>query len=1454
MKRKRRFSKKRIRGSITILLIIILIPSILLSGIIVDTSRVNIGKAAIASAGDLAMSTALSKYDTIVKDVYGLFAMSQNMTDDERTAMIRSYFERTLVSYGVVDEAGAGDYLNTLLGDFKNLMGGVPNGDIVNLLGMEIPTNDDFKVITPKESSLANPGVMRKQIVDYMKFRGPINFGLSIFDVANSFKTIDKQSEVVEKQVEAQESMQDVVNGCRVTIKGIREYDDLLKDIRTGGRMVAGREKYGDDKDPVQVEDYRLQILKYRTGEYEVPGVGKFTWDNNYKHINKLIMCFLLKAPKTDGMYLTGQIKKSTNEYFVTDEGINTKDSGVSASASTSSDEGTARSDFYAQYNKFNSGLEYDNISKAYLAYDFVSQSYISGDDKLIYAATESAAIESFVEYEKFLADAEGAKCKYSDVKKVFEALFVLDKLYKNYDSILEKKETKAQKEYDNAASALSKVENEISDIESDIKAEQAKLKKASTPAEIASITEKINKLNDKKSAKETEKTPLADDKAAKEQALKAIQDIRKNVAADYKNCTGRYVSLCRNYIWDLNDYSRYQSAATHMVSEEIRKIDEQFSLIVDNLCILSQALGETAVNLSQILIEVEKYENNVKSWKASNDSYIGANGNDTFSAANAGEIESSHKNINKEEVESLITYVKSIDEEYQTLYNFITDSGTSDFKYGNKKVYEISDYKTAVKIAGTKESALPDIVKESDADAAFNGLYAESVLLDVFNDQGLILSLIEPEPIRLSFLVYLDRTYPEESESTDDTENKKYEEMMTNLKSDNNGKAISDGDDYTNQYVSEGASATANTSGLSYTYKGKKISGDDLPTSIYTAKAKETTTQSLKIEQKGDKIEASQSLKSNRSGLSAAIGGIGNIASTSLENIYIINYMFENFSYNTMMQDMIIKGEKVEHLIDAKAPLGNSSIIEKYEDKAVTLSNVPINRYNNYLYGAEIEYMVYGNRDIGKNVTSAKASIYAIRCAFNMIYAFTNPDIRTETRNIGLAVQAATLNIVPYQVVQVVLQLALAFAESAIDLTAICNGISVVLFKSEETWNLSIKKSVEIVGDYLAEAASEYAKSAITSAGEALQKVVDAKADELIGAVNSLAKDLEAATTNELKKIVGQGFKYFENQLFLALDNITLINYNGFRGTLQQGLNSTEIVSADNVTKKINAAIDEACADLSNKLDEAMEGVPLFGDELKNLIVTKCDKIKDDLKVDIADYITKNFSLGPDGYGNATELICGKLKEWQENALAEIDDAIGSREIEGYISSGVNKTVNEISGELQSTIAGYSADLSEEAAATIKEKVTSYTSSFINNYIPGDGTTGIGNTIGNGKNSESLGSIIKLGYKDYLMLFAFIEISASEAGSDKILTRMADVIQLNIQNASGDSTYQHKKGQGFLMKNAYTYVGIDAKIDMDMLFIDMDLFRRSFDDETGTYDTALSKYGIIEYTGLQGY
>ena len=70
-------TKKRIKGSISIFLVIIMVPMMCLSGLIVDGSRVELAKASMSSAGDLTMNSALANYDTVLKDVYGLFAMSQ---------------------------------------------------------------------------------------------------------------------------------------------------------------------------------------------------------------------------------------------------------------------------------------------------------------------------------------------------------------------------------------------------------------------------------------------------------------------------------------------------------------------------------------------------------------------------------------------------------------------------------------------------------------------------------------------------------------------------------------------------------------------------------------------------------------------------------------------------------------------------------------------------------------------------------------------------------------------------------------------------------------------------------------------------------------------------------------------------------------------------------------------------------------------------------------------------------------------------------------------------------------------------------------------------------------------------------------------------------------------------------------------------------------------------------
>ena len=109
--------KRRIEGSVSVMMVIILLVTMVFSALIVDTSRINMARSMVSSAGDLAVNSALANYDTVLKDVYGLFAMSQALKEDTSpeqasailNAEIREYFEKTLVSYGVISEAEAGE-------------------------------------------------------------------------------------------------------------------------------------------------------------------------------------------------------------------------------------------------------------------------------------------------------------------------------------------------------------------------------------------------------------------------------------------------------------------------------------------------------------------------------------------------------------------------------------------------------------------------------------------------------------------------------------------------------------------------------------------------------------------------------------------------------------------------------------------------------------------------------------------------------------------------------------------------------------------------------------------------------------------------------------------------------------------------------------------------------------------------------------------------------------------------------------------------------------------------------------------------------------------------------------------------------------------------------------------------------------------------------------------------
>ena len=66
------------KGSISIFLCLILLPMITYAMMVIDASRLQSCRTQLQSAGDLTMNAAMSEYEKILEDMYGLFAVSDD--------------------------------------------------------------------------------------------------------------------------------------------------------------------------------------------------------------------------------------------------------------------------------------------------------------------------------------------------------------------------------------------------------------------------------------------------------------------------------------------------------------------------------------------------------------------------------------------------------------------------------------------------------------------------------------------------------------------------------------------------------------------------------------------------------------------------------------------------------------------------------------------------------------------------------------------------------------------------------------------------------------------------------------------------------------------------------------------------------------------------------------------------------------------------------------------------------------------------------------------------------------------------------------------------------------------------------------------------------------------------------------------------------------------------------
>lgn len=269
-------SRKLIRaaeGSVTILLTVIMLPMLVFSFSVLDLCKIFLAKDIIESTTDLALRSALTSYDDVLKDMYGIFASSKS--DKELTENVANYYAATLSSCGIeVDDAGAtlefiqgifGTELDEEMNNNNNFLKVFPGGEI------------DGKVYAPisvsglPESAVSNPDVLRRQIVEYMKYRGPITMAAGLFDKINAFKDLPNQANVVDKQIEYEKTASDVGNNVikAYTLLQVYKYNnEVLMGNKDAGKILDSLYALDEKKDIIDGnklvfnDDFKLDTLK----------------------------------------------------------------------------------------------------------------------------------------------------------------------------------------------------------------------------------------------------------------------------------------------------------------------------------------------------------------------------------------------------------------------------------------------------------------------------------------------------------------------------------------------------------------------------------------------------------------------------------------------------------------------------------------------------------------------------------------------------------------------------------------------------------------------------------------------------------------------------------------------------------------------------------------------------------------------------------------------------------------------------------------------------------------------------------------------------------------------------------------------------------------------------------------------------------------------------------------
>ena len=192
--------QKETKGAVTVFITLLLIPAILVSGTAVDLARIFTARSILQDANQLAANTVLTQYNALLYDLYGLFGVAKD--DPILGKLLDDYIKVTVFGEQAQDRG---------LGTLQVFYG----SDIM----LEEPEPND-------ELTLDNRIVLRRQIEEYMKFRGPVLIVKEIIEALDN-NTLKADKEIIDSKTDIDNDIVELFHKYKELYEAIEAADKL---------------------------------------------------------------------------------------------------------------------------------------------------------------------------------------------------------------------------------------------------------------------------------------------------------------------------------------------------------------------------------------------------------------------------------------------------------------------------------------------------------------------------------------------------------------------------------------------------------------------------------------------------------------------------------------------------------------------------------------------------------------------------------------------------------------------------------------------------------------------------------------------------------------------------------------------------------------------------------------------------------------------------------------------------------------------------------------------------------------------------------------------------------------------------------------------------------------------------------------------------------------------------